>query len=244
MGGKSTYIRSVGANVLLAQVGCFVPCAAAEVTVVDAILARVGAGDSQLRGLSTFMSEMLEMASILRQATSSSLILADELGRGTSTAEGGGLAHAVAEYIAKTVGCYMLFATHFYELCALADQEQTVVNSHVEAVVNGDKVTLLYKVKPGPGSQSFGINVAELAGFPEEVMAEAKRKIDELASVEVDDGESPAKRRRIDDTASVENMRGFLDGFRETDMTKLAPGDALSALRKLRETFLAPASTS
>ena len=244
MGGKSTYIRSVGANVLLAQVGCFVPCQSADVTVVDAILARVGAGDSQLRGLSTFMAEMLEMASILRQATSSSLILADELGRGTSTAEGGGLAHAVAEYIAKTVGCFMLFATHFYELCSLADQEATVVNSHVEAVVNGDKVTLLYKVKPGPGSQSFGINVAELAGFPEEVMSEAKRKIDELASVEIDDGAdgSAAKRRRIDDTASVENMRGFLDGFRETDMTKLAPGDALAALGKLRETYIGSAS--
>ncbi|KAJ7530623.1 hypothetical protein O6H91_14G011000 [Diphasiastrum complanatum] len=254
MGGKSTFIRQVGVNVLMAQVGCFVPCENAQISVRDSIFARVGAGDCQLRGVSTFMSEMLETAVILKSATPMSLIIIDELGRGTSTYDGFGLAWAICEHLVKVTKAPTLFATHFHELTALAGEASTlhvpyqqeplvgVANFHVSAHIDtkSRRLAMLYKVEEGPCDQSFGIHVAEFAHFPPSVVELAKEKAAELenfssSSLQVGGGpqeELGAKRKRVTGP-DADRACKFLKDFAALPLDTMSFENALSEVSKL-----------
>ena len=184
MGGKSTYIRAIGCIAAMAQAGSFVPAASASLPVLDALLARVGASDAQQRGISTFMAEMLEAGTILEAATPDSLVIVDELGRGTSTIDGFGLAWAISDHLLRENRSLCLFATHFHEVTALAAEGSGAVNQHVAAHVADDEdITFLYEVRDGPCLESYGVHCARLAGIPDEVVEAARRKAQELEAL-------------------------------------------------------------
>jgi DNA mismatch repair protein MutS len=180
MGGKSTYMRQTALIVILAHIGCFVPAKRAVLGPLDRIFTRIGASDDLAGGRSTFMLEMTETANILHNATDRSLVLMDEVGRGTSTFDGLSLAWACAAFIARQIRAFTLFATHYFELTGLAGEAPGVVNVHVEAVEHADTLVFLHSVKDGPANQSYGLQVAALAGIPKSVTAEARRYLTEL----------------------------------------------------------------
>jgi DNA mismatch repair protein MSH2 len=216
MGGKSTYIRQVAICALLAHIGCFVPCSSAEVPLIDALITRVGASDMQLKGLSTFMSEMLETSCLLKIATENSLLVIDELGRGTSTSEGFGISWGVSEYILKHIKAYCLFATHFHELTTMEGQIPGVKNFYVSAVSKDGALTMQYKVKQGAVDRSYGIYVAEMLKFPAQILKDGKQKAKELERFEEHDGAV--------DSMEEENVVGEameLEGAKQ-DIIKLA----------------------
>ena len=180
MGGKSTYMRQVALIVLMAHAGSFVPAKRMECGPVDRIFSRIGAGDDLTRGRSTFMVEMVETANILHNATDRSLVLMDEIGRGTSTFDGLALAFAVATELAMQVQAYTLFATHYFELTRLADDHDGIDNVHLDAREHRDRVVFLHSVREGPASQSYGLQVARLAGVPASVVARARSHLERL----------------------------------------------------------------
>jgi DNA mismatch repair protein MutS len=180
MGGKSTYMRQTALIVLLAHTGCFVPAQAATIGTVDRIFTRIGAADDLAGGRSTFMVEMTETANILHYATENSLVLMDEIGRGTSTFDGLSLAWACAEYLAKHNQAFSLFATHYFELTQLSEQLSKVANVHLSAVEHHESIVFLHEVKSGPASQSYGLQVAQLAGVPKPVIQRAKTLLVQL----------------------------------------------------------------
>nr|WP_081683489.1 DNA mismatch repair protein MutS [Arenimonas composti] len=182
MGGKSTYMRQNALIVLLAHIGSFVPAAKAVIGPIDRILTRIGAGDDLARGQSTFMVEMAETSYILHHATAQSLVLMDEIGRGTSTYDGLALAEACARHLAQKNRAWTLFATHYFELTALAEPGSGIANVHLDAVEHGDRLVFMHAVKDGPANRSFGLQVAALAGLPREVVAQARRTLAELES--------------------------------------------------------------
>jgi DNA mismatch repair protein MutS len=180
MGGKSTYMRQVAQIALLACCGSFVPAKRACLGPLDRIFTRIGASDDLAGGRSTFMVEMTEAASILNNATARSLVLVDEIGRGTSTFDGLALAYAVARHLAEAVRCYTLFATHYFELTQLATALPNIVNVHLDAVEHRDRIVFLHRLEPGPADRSYGIHVAHLAGIPKDVVRAARRHLQEL----------------------------------------------------------------
>ncbi len=177
MGGKSTYMRQNALIVLLAHTGCYVPALKAVIGPVDKIFTRIGASDDLASGRSTFMVEMTETAHILRQATCKSLVLIDEIGRGTSTHDGMALAYAICAYLVKTVKAYSLFSTHYFELTQLPERYNTIKNMHLEAHSESGHIVFLYQVKEGPTNRSYGLEVARLAGIPAEVLTLAAQRL-------------------------------------------------------------------
>jgi DNA mismatch repair protein MutS len=245
MGGKSTYLRQTALLVLMAQVGSFVPAREAKVGVVDRIFTRVGATDHILRGQSTFMVEMQETAHILRHASSQSLVLLDEIGRGTATFDGLSIAWGVAEHLARDGrGPKTLFATHYHELTDLAADIPGVGNLHVSAREWQDGIVFLRKIEAGGSDRSFGIQVARLAGLPAPVVVRAQEILRNLESTEFDrEGRPrlahsssearPAGRRQLSLFASEED--GVLQDLRRLDVEGITPLNALALLAELKK---------
>jgi DNA mismatch repair protein MutS len=239
MGGKSTYMRQTALIVILAHIGCFVPARRAVLGPLDRIFTRIGASDDLAGGRSTFMLEMTETANILNNATDKSLVLMDEVGRGTSTFDGLSLAWACAAFIATKVRALTLFATHYFELTSLAAEAAGVVNVHVEAVEHGDRLIFLHSVKEGPANQSYGLQVAALAGIPKSVTAQARRYLtelererDALRSYSSPQGELPLFSPPISGLPIPESAA--LNALRAADPNALSPRDALDLLFRLK----------
>ncbi len=231
MAGKSTVLRQVGLIVLLAQAGAFVPARAARIGVVDRLFTRVGESDDLARGQSTFMVEMSETAAILHNATRRSLVLLDEIGRGTSTYDGVAIAWAVAEFLHDRLGCKTVFATHYHELTQLADRFERVVNCNVAVHESGDDVIFLHRLRPGGADRSYGIHVGRLAGLPAEVVDRAREVLRTLeAGHRVAAAPSPADQLAL--FAPAENP--VVAELKALDVDGLTPREALEKLADLQ----------
>jgi DNA mismatch repair protein MutS len=246
MAGKSTVMRQVAVATILAQMGAFVPATRAQVGVADRVFTRVGASDDLSRGQSTFMVEMRETATILREATRRSLVVLDEIGRGTSTYDGLAIAWAVAEHLHDAVGCRTLFATHYHELCELAEGRPGVVNFNVAAKEYGDDVVFLHRLVPGSANRSYGVLVARLAGVPALVLARARAILKGLEAGDVLPSGAPSRMRPVDaqGRAQLDLFAGAAQErppseveatLRELDVERMTPVDALVALARLKD---------
>jgi len=240
MGGKSTYMRQTALITLLACAGSFVPATSATLGPVDRIFTRVGAADDLSGGRSTFMVEMTETANILHHATERSVVILDEIGRGTSTLDGLSLAWAIAEALAD-VGCRTLFATHYHELTSLADRLDAVRNLHVAVREWGEKIIFLYRILPGRTDRSYGIHVAQIAGLPPATVSRAKQLLDTLAvqtePADIPDAsaaprETPAQQMSLF-TEYVDHPA--MQRLREIDLDQMTPMQAFDMLRDLRD---------
>ncbi|MFN8737904.1 MAG: DNA mismatch repair protein MutS, partial [Betaproteobacteria bacterium] len=236
MGGKSTYMRSVALCALLAFAGSWVPATRARFGPLDRILTRIGAADDLARGASTFMVEMTEAAAILNQATEASLVLMDEIGRGTSTFDGLALAGAIARELAEKNRCHTLFATHYFELTQLAEALPEVANVHVAATENRGQVVVLHEVRDGPASRSYGLAVAQLAGVNAAVVRRARALLTQLEE------RAAGTRPQLDlfaagaapAAAEVEPHDPLRERLAELDVDALAPREALALLYELK----------
>ncbi|HYC52928.1 MAG TPA: DNA mismatch repair protein MutS, partial [Gemmatimonadaceae bacterium] len=232
MAGKSTILRQVGLIVLMAHIGSFVPASSAEIGVVDRLFTRVGASDNLARGQSTFMVEMAETSAILHTATARSLILLDEIGRGTSTYDGVSIAWAVTEHL-HNAGCKTIFATHYHELTQLADDLEAVRNYNVAVREVGDRILFVHRLEPGGADRSYGIEVGRLAGLPDAVLARARHLLRLLENEQLA-RPAAAKEPSVDQLglfASTQNP--VVERLKGTDVNALTPVQALALLDAL-----------
>lgn len=237
MGGKSTYMRQNALIVLLAHIGSFVPASRAVIGPIDRILTRIGAGDDLARGQSTFMVEMSETSYILHHATHESLVLMDEIGRGTSTYDGLALAEACARHLAHHNRAYTLFATHYFELTTLAEPGSGIANVHLDAVEHGDQLVFMHAVKDGPADRSFGLQVAALAGLPKSVVQQARGRLAELEQQSRDapmPSMAPAALDAPQQFGLFAPSSAVLDALAAIDPDDLTPKQALEALYRLK----------
>jgi DNA mismatch repair protein MutS len=234
MGGKSTYMRQVAQIALLAYCGAYVPAKSACLGPIDRIFTRIGASDDLAGGRSTFMVEMTEAASILNNATAQSLVLVDEIGRGTSTFDGLALAYAIARHLAESVRCYTLFATHYFELTQLAGALPNVANVHLDAIEHKDRIVFLHRLEGGPADRSYGIHVAHLAGIPKEVVRAARRHLAELER-QLRPGSTQPDLFAAAPEPPPERSYPALDALEEMDPDAMTPKEALEALYRLKK---------
>jgi DNA mismatch repair protein MutS len=248
MAGKSTFLRQVAHAVILAQLGSYVPARSARIGIVDRVLSRVGASDNLAGGESTFMVEMRETAEILRAATDRSLVILDEIGRGTSTFDGLAIAWAVTEHLDEAVGCRALFATHYYELTRLVEASEHAANHSVSAREVGDDVVFLHRLVSGPANRSYGVAVAKLAGLPESVLARSRAVLATLEGTGAGGGQPrvkprPGRRQTTPDQLSLfaepeqqsQAQREVMETLRALNVDRLTPLDALQLLARLKE---------
>lgn len=240
MAGKSTYMRQLGIIAIMAQIGCFVPAAEANLPVFDKIFTRIGASDDLVSGESTFMVEMMEASRAIKGATKNSLILFDELGRGTATYDGMSLAEAILEYIAKRIKCKTLFSTHYHELTDMENSLPNLKNKHVSAIEDGGNITFLHKVKDGSVDKSYGINVAMLAGLPSEVIDRANVILKEYESK--NDNSTSKKKKKNDDSFQYslpldfeEKKSEVEEEIKKIDVLNITPMEAINILSELKE---------
>jgi DNA mismatch repair protein MutS len=242
MGGKSTYMRQNALIVLLAHIGSFVPAMRAMIGPIDRILTRIGAGDDLARGQSTFMVEMSETSYILHHASDESLVLMDEIGRGTSTYDGLALADACARHLAAVNRSYTLFATHYFELTALAEPGSGIANVHLDAVEHRDQagnesLVFMHAVKAGPADRSFGLQVAALAGLPKAVVRQARARLAELEAQNRDAPSTPMTAQALDAPQQIglfASNSAALEALSALDPDELTPKQALEALYRLK----------
>ncbi|MFN0197893.1 MAG: DNA mismatch repair protein MutS [Planctomycetaceae bacterium] len=242
MAGKSTYIRQAALITLMAQIGSFVPASAARIGIADRIFARVGASDELGKGQSTFMVEMTETARILNSATEKSLVILDEIGRGTSTYDGISIAWAITEFLHDSLGCRTLFATHYHELTALTASLPQARNWNVAVHEQDEQIVFLHQIVPGAADKSYGIHVARLAGIPVEVIDRAKIVLDTLESDHVDEAgrthipgrtSRPSKQRQL--SLFSADQHPLLEEIRELNLEQMTPGAAMETLQRFRK---------
>ena len=235
MGGKSTYMRQAALIALLAYVGSFVPAQRATIGPMDRIFTRIGAGDDLAGGLSTFMVEMTETANILNNATEQSLVLMDEVGRGTSTFDGLSLAWAAACQIAENIGALTLFATHYFELTALKEQVPGCANVHLDATEHGDELIFLHRVKPGPANQSYGPKVAALAGVPKSVISRARQYLEQLETPQ--GPQTPQGELDLQRAPEIPAQHPVLARLAALPIDELSPRQALELLYEIQQSL-------
>jgi len=238
MSGKSTFMRQTAIIVLMAQMGCFVPAGYARIGVVDKIFTRVGASDDLTAGQSTFMVEMNEVADILKNATKNSLVILDEIGRGTSTFDGISIAKSVAEHISQKIGCKTLFATHYHELITMEKDYKGVRNFSVAVSKRGDDIKFLHKIVPGGTDDSYGIEVAKLAGLPNKVIERAKEELKDLeVSGKVRLAEAIERSKDEQFSFAAVNEQNAIARLRAADINTMSPMDALMFVKELKDSL-------